>query len=441
MPKMKGIPEEAVLALVLSTGLLAHTSDIYVTPSAWVVWTAVWLMSLSLAARADALAARLGLTSLFALQVFYIAWYFPDITNHEVVLFVLEISFLWDVSRSVHRTDAVDRLRRRLPVVIGAMYLWAGFHKLNPDFFFAPFSCMNAMWARLPLPPLPSFLLPGTAALVAGGEILLGALLLLNRARGPVLLLAFLFHSALLLADFGPFTIPLYAFLILLLPESVRRRWLETTAKRDVLFFALLSAAGLFIFEWWRTVPALPWRFVPVFTGSLPAFLSVVRCWRPAAPERPPGPTRLSAAVLGSLMFLWGFQPYIGLRTNGVFNMYSNLLTENDRGNHVLVPSSWARLFPYQHDLVRADFEIWPRSWELQRLNHKWVPRLELLKQIRKHRDKEGPLAGRLTGPLWEKGFLDSHDIAREPSLEKAGDRWLLPWLQFRATASNQCEW
>ena len=59
-----------------------------------------------------------------------------------------------------------------------------------------------------------------------------------------------------------------------------------------------------------------------------------------------------SVASIGVLIiFLNGFAPYFGLQTTRVLSMFSNLRTEGDRPNHLIVPASW-KLAGYQDDLA-----------------------------------------------------------------------------------------
>lgn len=70
-------------------------------------------------------------------------------------------------------------------------------------------------------------------------------------------------------------------------------------------------------------------------------------------PERSLGLGRpvLLAGVL--LLIVNGLSPYLGLKTDSSFEMFSNLRTEPGAWNHLLVPET-ARLFGYQDQLVRV---------------------------------------------------------------------------------------
>lgn len=69
-----------------------------------------------------------------------------------------------------------------------------------------------------------------------------------------------------------------------------------------------------------------------------------------------PGFLRLAHPVwlIGpALVVLNGVSPYLGLKTQSTFTMYSNLQTEAGRWNHRLVPED-VRLFSFQDKLVRV---------------------------------------------------------------------------------------
>jgi hypothetical protein len=57
--------------------------------------------------------------------------------------------------------------------------------------------------------------------------------------------------------------------------------------------------------------------------------------------------------IVPALMVFNGMNPYLGLKTETSFAMFSNLRTEGGRSNHFLVPAS-VQLFDFQHDLVEV---------------------------------------------------------------------------------------
>ena len=52
-------------------------------------------------------------------------------------------------------------------------------------------------------------------------------------------------------------------------------------------------------------------------------------------------------------LFLFGMTSYVGLRTAGNFSMFSNLRTEENVANHLLLGSNPIKVWGYQEDVVR----------------------------------------------------------------------------------------
>ncbi|RYF85284.1 MAG: hypothetical protein EOO03_13535 [Chitinophagaceae bacterium] len=60
---------------------------------------------------------------------------------------------------------------------------------------------------------------------------------------------------------------------------------------------------------------------------------------------------RWSFAIVPVIVFLNGLSPYLGLKTENSYSMYSNLRTEGGISNHYLIPAG-VQIFDYQKDLV-----------------------------------------------------------------------------------------
>ncbi|MBY0315101.1 MAG: hypothetical protein K2Q26_06255 [Bdellovibrionales bacterium] len=332
---------DKIIYVLLSLALVSHALDIY---RHFPIYYGLSLQSGGIAALSFFLPLKPEhqrglLLGQMVFHSFIILTSLPDLTNHEVMLLVIYVSFFFQiVRRSAAPLSAVP-----LVVILFWMYFWSTFHKFNSDFFFAPFSCSQAMFYKLGGWKLSPWEITVFSLGVIAIEGVLAATLLFRRLRGFFLVLAFLFHSLLLFLDVAPFTANLYALLILLLPPAVQGRWLETTALRDIKIYVLCVIIGLCGFEW--GLDSLPlWQAIllrefPFLLGALPAVFSIRKIYRDSTSIELP-PLRFGRPfALHLFLFLWGFQTYMGLRTNGTFNMYSNLMTET-KGNHFLVPQS-----------------------------------------------------------------------------------------------------
>jgi len=88
----------------------------------------------------------------------------------------------------------------------------------------------------------------------------------------------------------------------------------------------------------------LAWAFAELCRGT------------PATGERRPGIFRCThpaLLVMLKVVFINGACPYLGLKTETSFAMYSNLRAEDGRSSHPLVPAHFAP-FQFQNDLVEV---------------------------------------------------------------------------------------
>lgn len=68
--------------------------------------------------------------------------------------------------------------------------------------------------------------------------------------------------------------------------------------------------------------------------------------------------------LLPFILVLNGFSPYLGLKTDNSFSMYSNLRTEGGQSNHFLM-GNLLNLAAYQTDLVRVE---WSSDADIQKI-------------------------------------------------------------------------
>ena len=329
-----------------------------------------------------------------AVDLAFIAQGMPEMANH--LLFEALVCFTWLIAYALssfsarqrgttwHKLwrgdpDAPHPLEGSLPplkLALLLLYWLSVLHKLNYDFLDPEVSCASYMYRRvsevLPLPrAIWAEYLSIWGTLLA--EAAVPALLLYRRTWRLGLIAALLFH---LLLGFDPtpgiysFTGLLYALFILLLPGEFvdtagqELRGLRARIGERALWYVRI--AGLLL---WGTIlvnTALRgdrWSFgvgFPIFVGwalLVGAAYAVTLLRTPAAS---PGPaaadqrrTPLWLWVLPCLVLLTGFNPYLGLRTQLSFSMFSNLRTEGGRSNHLFMPRL-ATLTPYQDDLVEV---------------------------------------------------------------------------------------
>lgn len=445
---------EGLIYVLLSIAIISQALDNYrqLTAFYWLSIGAGVIGAASLITGFRWISGKTMLAIYMALHCVLIFASLPDLTNHEVYLILIYGLGLWGYFKN--RRNPLLILRQFLPLLLSWMYLWAAFHKINSDFLFSPGSCAASMSFRifnwLPTGPM----VTTVAVLVIAVELILGISVLIPRLRGLFILLAFLFHSLLLLSDVAPFTAVLYPLLVILLPTAVLQKWLKSSAKRDLFIYTTFTMISLLLFEIllghfsFGQIALL--RQVPFFFGALPAAWSIFVLLREnkwtAAPEDcgiSKNTIYAMSILLSIFLFFWGGQTYIGLRSNGVFDMYSNVATASGRQNHLIAPHFLSDLFPYQDDLVRAQFITPPKHWKLRRLQNAWVPRVTLMNLTERYYSFEGPISARLQTA---GGELFTQDIAKEQSpLWRDLGYKITPYTRYildnRPVSTGRCEW
>ncbi len=334
-------------------------------------------------------------------QVAQVLYYLPeDITNHWIFTFFINLTVLlaFAVLAVRYRTPMVARgelFRTFAPaarVELLILYFYVTLHKLNADFLNPATSCAVDHYMKIArqywfLPTvnwLQPLMIYGTL-LIEGGIPLL---LLFRRTRVAGVLLGLAFHFVLAINPqhrFYNFSAMVFALFFLFLPydyvPSLQKlcarfatgRWLLAGAEAGALQRALrrgvlaVSAVLLFFYllrfdpadhTWLVGGIVLSNRMLwMVYGGTLMAtFLIALRNGNVLAETRPLDSFALRPAVLAVvplLVVLNGMSPYLGLKTETSFAMFSNLRTEGGVNNHLFLPR--LPLAGYQDDLVQLE--------------------------------------------------------------------------------------
>jgi hypothetical protein len=271
----------------------------------------------------------------------------PLLGNHWLLAGFVSLAYL--VSRA--RWGPFERAARWIVVLF---YGWAAFSKLNSGFFDPATSCSlfyaNQSLGEIGLGPIGASSPLGWTMLFgcAVVELSVVPLLLVRQTRPYGVLLAVAFHGIVsldLAQHFYDFTAVLLPLFVLYLPTEFADRLelpfrsMKPSVRR--LLVVVVATVGLGVtlasvtpltdftagflqkgsFLWW--VPYLALVVWSAAGAAKPVSLS----WRI-------GP---AATVVAGLVFLNGLTPYLELKTNYSWNMYSNLVTLNGKSNHLLI--------------------------------------------------------------------------------------------------------
>lgn len=353
-------------------------------------WYGHWVWSPANFALAAAcgwvLAAPRSARALLVLAAAQIVDWFSDqsiMGNHPIIMALVNAAILVAVVRqgALHvwqSDDAMALMTVAAPGVrlgVFAVYFWATFHKLNTDFLALDHGCVTFIATEPRHRPWPMIFLPvGPRWLEAGihgtlvVESLIPLLLACRGSRGAGVLLGVWFHSFLSSGPrngFFAFAVVIFPLLWLFASEEAMERLgaivrrvfgsrIDTSAATLVrggllgaIALASLASARLEVnrtFPAWITYDAivLAWACAEVWSGVRATGdrrVGLCRCGDPVL------------MVMPVVFFLNGACPYLGLKTETSFAMYSNLRTEGGRSNHLLSPADVAP-FRFQEDLV-----------------------------------------------------------------------------------------
>jgi hypothetical protein len=252
------------------------------------------------------------------------------------------------------------------PVRLGliALYLMTFTHKLNADFLNPDVSCAGWLLGFLGrayrVVPVAEWSIVGSIWGTLVVELLVPLLLCGRHTVYLGLAIGIGFH--LFLSQFGGlhgFAAMLFAVYFLFLPRGFTER-VAARASRLPAPGLVTTAVGLgAVLLAWKllgSVAHLPhiYRGLVLWDVWLLAVVvafgrEIVRTWRVPA-DFGLRPRWAPLWALPVVVVLNGVSPYVGLKTETSWAMYSNLRTET-RPNHYVVPAS-AKLFGYQDDLV-----------------------------------------------------------------------------------------
>ena len=302
----------------------------------------------------------------------------PYPSNHSLLITFVDLTILLAIGRlfiakrplspTTIWPTAVPAIRLQTLM----LYFWAAIHKLNYDFFNPLVSCATTHkgLGHFPFLPQPAWLqwtaIYGTLLTEASLVLLLS----FRRTRPYGVLLGLGFHYLLGLFDFHDFSSVMITLLLLFTPQESAsifakgQYWLSRIRWRSYWLFPIILISTIFAFR----APIVTWttyvRLSAIFEFTWAIIVLIPLIWFVQAQ----GATIRQAQIkpikdffrchyaalylLPLLVFINGLTPYIGLKTEVAFAMYSNLKTEGNRTNHFFIPTSW-QLWDYQQDLVR----------------------------------------------------------------------------------------
>jgi len=303
---------------------------------------------------------------------------FVNLTILQALLYhvVKNRSFRVEESRWLETFAPVVRIELLL------LYFYAVFHKINGGFFAPASSCATDLLKAQHLDaiiPLSPAIFAANAYFTLLVEAAIPILLCFRRTRNWGILMGVVFHFILAYStynafyDFSSMVFAVYAlfisprFFVMLLDagRKVKRVLSRETPPafsplRLLLLLGCWLAGMVVVLLVTRRlyVPLSSYWYVCWTVYGLLYIALLGWFMRTTASSKTNETGALSFSVPGALfllvpilVFLNGLSPYLGLKTENSFSMFSNLRTEGNVTNHYLVPVSF-QVFDFQKDLV-----------------------------------------------------------------------------------------
>ncbi|WP_207432125.1 hypothetical protein [Sabulibacter ruber] len=353
------------------------------------------------------------------MQIFRVGLDLPGVSNHWLLTSFVNLtiihSFLYLViKRKTFYIDKVEFLETFAPLVkieVIVLYFYAVFHKLNAGFFDTEFSCavrfllvQNNYYNIL---PSDKYLLTLNIYATLVIESLIPLLLLFRKTRYVGILVGLVFHFIIAynpingFYDFSSFVFALY-FLFTSNSFSSKINTLYTKAIRrkvalknqllqfNLVNFTLFAFSIVFVMilvyvynkafqDYFRHILWTTYglAFIIIFAMSMGT--------KEKKEEKNPfAISHYSLILIPLIVFLNGLCPYLGLKTESSYAMFSNLRTEDGISNHFIIPAS-VQVFDYQKDIVEV---VSSSEYHLQHLadEKKLVPYFQFRRFVRMER-------------------------------------------------------
>lgn len=310
----------------------------------------------------------------------------PYVSNHELFVMLVDLSILHAILYYVFRAKSfsIDKnvlfgiFAPLIKIELIILYFYVVFHKLNSGFFNTDVSCATVFYQAQTYSFLPSskFILSFNAYLTIFIEALIPVLLCFRKSRNLGLLIGLVFHCIIAfnpINGFYDFSSAIFATYVVFASRNFSSTafelfkqagdWLGNhlrptfSAKRLGLAVAGLLALMFFIYILSKEIQDyFRYVFWPAF--SLVFIFILLKSYQAGKTSEESRGNKFRVAhfsllLFPLLVFLNGLCPYLGLKTESSFAMFSNLRTEGGISNHFIVPAE-VQIFDFQKDLVEV---------------------------------------------------------------------------------------
>ncbi len=332
-----------------------------------------------------------SLCSLFIAALYY-ALSFPRLANHSVLEFftiaAVFFGLAWFVlfRKKLFPTPLTPTIFR---LTLISIYWYAGFHKLNADYFNLQTSCAISIndliidFATQTLELKRNLVLKTLIVATFIVEMIVPFGLLFKNFRKSAAVILLLFHTYLsirVFADFSSFAVFLLAGCLLDFSDKP----LDKSIIRSFKIYSSLVIVAVLI-ETLLTVQAVPKTTSTIVhgliytIGVLFLFISIFRTETIA--YRISNSQRVALLCIPLAVTIWSIRPYFGLGNTANLTMFSNLITEKSRSNHFLIATNQTKITNWEEDYV--EIVQMPNELKSEKLEGYLLPKQELAVLLR----------------------------------------------------------
>jgi hypothetical protein len=377
----------------------------------------------------------------------FVAWHFPRIDNHAnlELLYMLNLVTGYFIFRKKSIDGFLVYIRSSSIVFAFCIYFYAGFHKLNHDFFNPTVSCVNfvnSIFSHV-FTIDDAFVFSITKAsqwATLFTELVLPFGLLFYRTRLAAAIGIAIFHVYIALAGLSNFG----SFGILLLTVSVVSPQKLAQLSSAVRKYAIISFVAMFTLYALQkfNIHINKRLFAEGLIFNIGLFLLMYEMYKNNTSF-----SKISLDIKRVSFFIfilltaWTMRAYLGFGNTGNLTMFSNLITEKNRSNHLLINTRFTKLTDWEEDqvyVIEIDSVLQKQNAVL-RIKGMYIPRNELAYRISTAKPNK-------SGNNWAE-IIDHRDTIQINDLMQspyANSKWWYKYVSFRViqpNGPNRCRW
>ncbi len=284
---------------------------------------------------------------------------FPNLANHSNLNLFLFLAILpYQTALAFNKKNiALQNLIILIRMIVFTLYFFTFFHKLNWDFLNPNISCANAkLHQYVRLIPETWLTLKATIPLSLPWiglvfEGLIPITLIFKKTRNFALFCLIGLHFILAPLGFTDFSSLAMALAWCFVDvEKIKTKNIEKHFTHLIgfcLFFEIILGFERYSLRDETHVILEGFLFITAYTPFL-----ILHLWKKIEVRNLELPKNKYGISFITILFLFGFSNYLGLRTAGNFSMFSNLRTEGESSNHILLNTNPVKIYTFQEDVV-----------------------------------------------------------------------------------------